>query len=367
MRLVATSTVQSGTILAKAIYGDRGQILLNEGFELNERILELLENKDITYIYIKDERTDDILIQDPISQELKHKAVLTIESTFRDVQADFSSGGAFVIEKAAQKLKEVVRILHEEISSNKDLISLLSDVFVYDNYIFTHSFNVTMYSLAIGSELGLSPKDLETLGLGAILHDVGKLTVPTEVLFKPGKLAQEEYERIKEHADAGFQILRNIQTISLLVAHCAFQHHERLNGTGYPRGIKGDEILPFAKIIAVADVFDAVTSNRVYRKALLPHNGLEILYAGIGTLYDEKIVHAFKNTIAIYPIGISVELSDGRKGVVSSQNMSVSDRPVIRILEENGMRVTPYELDLIKELAVVIVGCNTTFEQIDKF
>lgn len=363
MRYVATNTVKSGTILARAIYNDKGQILLSEGVALKEGLIRRLLDIGIPYIYVKDEKTEDIYYKEVVPRELKTKAIKTIEDTFHQLHLDGTIPSAITIEKAAPNFTALVRDLHKQIKNNNDLLSLLSDVFTYDNYIFTHSFNVTLYSLAIGMELGLSQKDLETLGLGAVLHDVGKMKIPTEVLFKPGKLSEEEFEQIKKHPQDGFDILRNVQTISLIVAHCAYQHHERLNGSGYPRRIKGEEIHFFAKILAVADVFDAVTSDRVYRGAMLPHNGLEILFAGAGTLFDKEIVKAFRRAVAIYPVGLTVELSDGRKGVVAKQNSHVSDRPIIRILEEDGQEVNPYDLDLMIELSIVITGCDTTFHK----
>lgn len=365
MRYVATNTVKPGTILARAIYNDKGQILLSEGVSLKEGLLKRLLDIGIPFIYIKDANTEDICYKEVVPRELKTQAIKSIEGTFQQVQLDATISSAIVIEKASQSFTALIRDLHSQIKNNNDLISLLSDVYTYDNYIFTHSFNVTLYSLAIGMELGLNQKELETLGLGAVFHDVGKMKIPTEVLFKPGKLSEEEFQQIKQHPQDGFDILRHVQTIPLIVAHCAFQHHERLNGSGYPRKIKGSDIHYFAKIIAVADVFDAVTSDRVYRGAMLPHNGLEILFAGAGTLFDKEIVQAFRQAVAIYPVGLTVELSDGRKGVVSKQNKHMSDRPVIRILEENGEAVTPYELDLLEKLSVVITGCDTTFRHKD--
>ncbi len=118
--------------------------------------------------------------------------------------------------------------------------------------------------------MGYSYEDLRLIGIGAMLHDVGKLLIPTEILLKPERLTNEEYEEMKQHARYGFDLLRNLHSVSLLVAHCAFQHHERIDGSGYPRGLVDFEIHPFAKIIGVADVFDAVTSNRVYREKILP-------------------------------------------------------------------------------------------------
>ncbi|MDQ0155297.1 HD-GYP domain-containing protein [Robertmurraya andreesenii] len=365
MRYVATDTVKPGTILARTIYNDKGQVLLSEGVALKEELLMRLLEIGIPYIYVKDGKTDDICYKEVVPRALKTKAIKSIEGTFQQIDLDSTIPSAIVIEKATKKFTALVRELHSQIKNNEDLLSLLSDVYTYDNYIFTHSFNVTLYSLAIGMELGLSEKELETLGLGAVLHDVGKMKIPTEILFKPGKLTEEEFGEIKKHPQDGFDILRNVQTLSLIVAHCAYQHHERLNGSGYPRKLKGNEIHYFAKIIAVADVFDAVTSDRIYRGAMLPHNGLEILFAGAGPLFEREIVQAFRRAVAIYPVGLTVELSDGRKGVVSAQNSHMSDRPIIRVLEENGEEVTPYELDLLQEISVVITGCDTTFHQKD--
>ena len=165
--------------------------------------------------------------------------------------------------------------------------------------------------------------------------------------MKPDKLTEEEFAEIKKHTESGFMILKEVKTIPLVVAHCAYPHHERLDGTGYPRGLKDDEIQYFAKIIAVADVFDAITSNRVYRNAMLPHEVLEILYAGCGRLFDLKIVEAFRSAVAIYPVGVTGELSNRTLGTVKKQNMGLGDRPIIEIMEEDGKSLDePYQIDL---------------------
>ena len=161
-------------------------------------------------------------------------------------------------------------------------MSILSDVCVHDTYIFTHSLNVALYSLAVGMELKLPRNQLEDIGLGALMHDIGKVSMPKEILLKPGKLTDEEFTIIKIHStEEGFDLLRNTHTVPLLVAHCAFQHHESLDGSGYPRGIKEKDIHHYAKIIAVADVFDAVTSAMgITGSAMLPHEGLGIILCG---------------------------------------------------------------------------------------
>lgn len=356
--LLTTESLCPGFILGKTIYNERGTILVSEGAILTQAIINRLVNLNIRYVYIKDERTKDIDPISSISDELRIEAVQTIETTFDQIHINDKLKNSIIVEKAAVKFTQLIRNIMDNLRGNDELLSLLADVYVYDNYIFSHSLNVTLYSLAIGVELNLDEKQLEMLGMGAILHDVGKMLIPSEILGKPGKLTEEEYEMIKKHPEYGFQLLKKIHTLSLHVAHCAYQHHERLDGSGYPRGLIGDEIHDLGKIISVADVFDAVTSNRVYRSAMLPHEGLEILYAGAGAKFEIPIVEAFRRAVAIYPNGLSVVLSDGRKGVVASQNIGIGDRPIIRILEEVGQPLKEtYDVDLKEIPQLMIVKC----------
>ncbi|WP_281976023.1 HD-GYP domain-containing protein [Halobacillus litoralis] len=354
MRVIATKSLEPGTILGKTIFNENGQVLLSRGVAFTSRVIERLDKYDITYVYIEDGHTEDIETQYPISEKVRMKAIKSIKDSFSSVN---EQSNHFVFEKSGREMRGIVRSLMNELRDHNEVISLLSDVFTYDDYIFTHSLNVTMYALALGKELQLPAQKMEELGLGAILHDIGKITVPKEVLLKPEKLNEEEFEIIKNHSEAGFEILRNAPNIPLVAAHCAYQHHERLNGSGYPRGIEENEIHLFGKILAVADVFDAVTSNRVYRDAMLPHEGLEVLYSGVGTLFDRKMVEAFRRCIAVYPSGLTVGLDDGRKGVVVRQHPHLCDRPIIRVWENAE---PAYDMDLSKELNIVITNCDTT-------
>ncbi|MCA0971752.1 HD-GYP domain-containing protein [Halobacillus litoralis] len=360
MRLALTHSLEAGDRLGKTIYNENGKILLRQGVTLTDRMIGRLSEFHITYVYIEDPDTDDIESHYPITEELRTSAVQSIKKSFATAQDSDTMKKGFVFDKSANEMTSIVRSIMDELRNHKEAISLLSDVFTYDDYIFTHSLNVTMYALALGKQLQLPYSKLEQLGIGAILHDVGKMMVPRDVLLKPGRLSNSEFELIKTHAEAGFELLRSSSQIPLVAAHCAFQHHERMDGSGYPRGLAGDEIHYFGKILAVADVFDAVTSNRVYRAAMLPHEGLEILYSGAGTLFDQEMVEAFRKCIAIYPNGLSVELNDGRKGIVVSQNPALCDRPIIRIFEEDGYEIEQkYDIDLSEQLSVVVKNCDT--------
>lgn len=364
MRLVATKTISEGTELAKAIHSDTGRVLIQKDMKLTSKMIQRLQQLGITYVYIKDAITEDIVIKPPISDELRIEAIQMVKNSFSDLQNNGYTKNSYIFSRIGEKMTQMVTHILDEIKNQEEVLSILSDVLISDDYIFNHSINVTIYSLALATELGLPQKQLEQIGLGSMLHDVGKVFIPETILQKEGKLTDYEFEIIKTHTEEGFNFLRKSANIPLLVAHCAYQHHERLDGSGYPRGITDKEIHPYGKLLAVADVFDAVTSNRIYRDAMLPHEGLEILYSGSDRLFDKEMVEAFRRTIAVYPNGLGVKLSDGRSGIVVSQNKHVLERPIIRILREAFEEVAPYDIDLSKQLNVMIVSCELAFEKI---
>ncbi|MFD2629009.1 HD-GYP domain-containing protein [Oceanobacillus kapialis] len=355
MRIASTKKVDAGTILAQTIYNENGIILIKEGKRLTEKLLQRLLNNGITYIYIEDGKTDDINLDQVIPDKLRVEATNTIKETFLELKELGLGQRSYVLEKRSEELSNVVEQILSEIQLSENALSLLADIFVSDNYVFQHSLNVTIYSLAIGVEMKFTKKQLTEIGVGALLHDIGKMFIEPDILQKPAKLSDEEFEIIKGHTQIGYDYLRKHHYIPAVVSHCAYQHHERLDGSGYPRGIQGEDIHPYAKVIGIADVFDAVTSSRVYREAMLPHEGLEILYAGAVDLFDKEMIEAFKRSVVAYPNGLTLKLSDGRVGVVLRQNSNSCDRPVIRILEENDEKITePYEVDLEQTVNVTV-------------
>ncbi|RJR12316.1 HD-GYP domain-containing protein [Candidatus Parcubacteria bacterium] len=359
MRLLPTKSMKPGMKLAKTIYNEQGRALLSAGIPVTARMITRLQQLNVTYVYIEDARTKDLEAPTMISDQTRKKAITTITDTFKLLESEKKLSKWFVMDQSSKDLKSLIHTLLADMKNNQEVATLLTDVYIHDNYVFTHSLNVTLYALSIGIKLGLPQKELEILGLGGILHDIGKMQIPSEILFKPGKLTSDEFTEMKKHTTYGYDILRNMHTIPLLVAHCAFQHHERLNGSGYPRGVKNEDIHLFGKILAVADVFDAVTSHRIYRSAMLPHEGLEILYAGSESLYEPAIIEAFRKSVAIYPFGLAVTLNDGRKGLVVGQNKDITERPIIRIIEAEGTELdSPYDINLKDHLDVSIVDCD---------
>ncbi|ENH96831.1 hypothetical protein J416_09039 [Gracilibacillus halophilus YIM-C55.5] len=358
MRLIATKYLQEGMELAKPIKNDYGRILVQRHVKLSTFIIKRLLDYGITYVYIRDQETDDIVIESPVSEDLKLDAMNHIRESFRLFDDKDLEQNPYLLSKTIDSLQGVAKQMATEISHHDEVIQYVSDLLISDHYVYQHSVNVSLYTIALAQAFQFPTHQIEEIGLGALLHDIGKVFLPQNILNKSGKLTDDEFEIIKKHTEYGFEFLRKSHELPLLIAHCAFQHHERIDGSGYPRGITGNEMHPYAKIMSVADVFDAVTTNRVYRDAMLPHEGLEILYAGADKQFESHIVDAFRRTIALYPNGLTVTLSDNRIGIVARQNHQVNDRPVIRITHHGEEKVSTYDLDLSKELDIMIVGMN---------
>lgn len=355
MRLISVDVLKEGMTVGRTIWNEAGHPLLQKGVTVTSGIIRRLRQLNIHYLYIEDCLSSGIEIEETVSPAVRKKAVAKITDSFRSLKNMSHKQAAYVLDQQSKELGSLVEDLLSTILSSKEIVTVLSDAYIYDEYLYQHSFQVTVYSLAIAKELGYSHEDLRLIGIGAMLHDVGKLLISKDILLKPGRLTAEEFEEMKKHTQYGFDMLRNLHSISLLVAHCAFQHHERIDGSGYPRGLVDFEIHPFAKIIGVADVFDAVTSNRVYREKMFPSQGMAIIEAGSGTIYSEKIVEALRRSVVHYPNGTTLLLSDGRRGIVSRQNLKKPEQPYLRIFEESGVFVSAtYEICLADEPNLMI-------------
>ncbi|MCL6602721.1 MAG: HD-GYP domain-containing protein [Paenibacillus sp.] len=343
--------------LGKKIYNDEGLILLADGAELTTPIINRLSKMDIGYIYIEDAFTDDIIISGMLQDETRNQALKVIRNQFQDMTgASTITKGFYHLDKKFSKLMDYIL---DDMSSQVDPMIMLLDMHTADNYLYVHSLNVCLYTLVLGIAHGYSKNDLKVIGLGSLLHDIGKTQIPTKIVQKPGMLSDEEFRHMQAHTEIGYRILKEEPNIPLLAAHCALQHHERIDGSGYPRGLTGPQIHEYAKWLGVADSYDAMTSNRIYKKAMLPHQAVEALYVGSGTLYEQKQLELFRDRVAIYPLGLTVTLSTGESGVVVKIDPSTPHRPVVRVLTgPEGETITPFERDLSKALSVVIYSVS---------
>lgn len=340
--------------LGKKIYNEEGIVLLSENAELTEAIIRRLRSHGLNYVYVADPRTDDIVPVDMIEESTRRRALMEIRTNFRKMTEPAVKG--LVYPYLGKTFSGLVEEIMDDLSSREDAMIMMMNINSMDQYLYRHSLNVCIYTILLGQVHGYSKSELKLLGLGALLHDIGKTKLPLKLLTKPDKLTDEEYEQIKLHPEIGFKMLKDEPGIPLISAHCAYQHHERLNGSGYPRGIKGEEISEFARWIAITDSYDAMTTHRVYRSAMLPHQALEVLYTGCDLLYEKSKLEVFRDRVAIYPLGMMVKLSTGEKGIIAKIHGIFPQRPVVRVLTDpyGEDLKTPYDLDLSEQLSIVI-------------
>jgi HD-GYP domain-containing protein (c-di-GMP phosphodiesterase class II) len=332
MRLMSTDNVKVNMQLARNIYSADGNILLAEGLALTNNYINRLRTLGIMSLYITDRFIGKVEVDDLVRIQTKNEANKVIKESMSNIR-----DGRNV---SSEKAKKVISEILDEILSNRSISFNLVDIRAMNDYLFGHSLGVGILSLMIGVAAGYNFSHLRDLGLGAILHDIGKVMIPDSILNKAGALTPEEFAQIQKHAQFGYDILKKCNDISSVSAHIAWQHHEKVNGSGYPRGIKGKEIHEFARIAAIADVYDALSTDRIYRKRWLPHEALEFIRDKNQEEFDPEFVELFIENIAPFPIGSMVQLSNNEKGVVIKIPKELSARPIVRVLFDfNGIQL----------------------------
>lgn len=325
MYRISIDALRPGMTIAKAVYTSDGHILINKGVMVKERYINHLRRLGISSVYVEDNLAVDLVAEDVIDEATRMEAVKTVREFFESTRQ--STAGRCLI--ANEKLEKTVNHIIEDLLSQRELVVNLQDIRAVDDYTFGHSVNVCVLALITGIGLGFSRTQLVHLGMGALMHDIGKVKIPPSIMNKPGKLTEEEFAVMKQHTTIGYEMLRN--QVSLLTAHIALEHHERFDGTGYPNQLSGNDIHLFSRICSVADLFDALTADRVYRKAYPPHEAYEYLAASGGSQFDFHVVSAFLRHVAAYPTGTWVELNTGEVGVVVATKPGFSTRPLVRL------------------------------------
>lgn len=351
MRLVALDSIKEGSKLGKNIYSADGRVLLGEGVSLKKDFIQRLQKMGINSVYIMDDKFTELEVQlqldDIISDTTRRESIqVTKDSLERLIK-----GKPIEIPKVLNSVNNIL----DDLLSQDTLLVNLSDIRTFDDYTFAHSVNVAVLSLLMGIALGYDQLKLRNLGLGAILHDIGKTKLALEILNKPDKLTDEEFALVQKHSEDGFEMIRNSQELSILIAHIAYQHHEKYDGTGYPRGLKGTEINKLARIVAIADVYDALTADRPYRKRHLPHEACEYLMGACNSHFDHNLVSVFLKHVAPYPVGTVLELTTGEKAVVVRQHPDFLLRPVVMVYEKDGKELNRcFEYDLLTNPTIMV-------------
>ncbi len=260
--------------------------------------------------------------------------------------------GRDIIERRTFNVKTIratVSTILRDLVEEKDLWTRLATIKSFDDYTFNHSVNVSLVSMLIGSQLGVSAEDLEVLGAAAMLHDIGKLTIPAEILNKRHALTEEEWFKIREHPIRGAQLILEGGLADDIAITVAYEHHAGYNGQGYPSLLPGKKQHMFSRIVAIADVYDALSSPRTYRPQMSPDEAVRHIVDGRNACLDPLLTKVFFNMTGLYPVGTIVKLNTGETGIVHGTNESAPMRPVIRLLRDaSGAQTPPQLVDLLQ-------------------
>ncbi|SJZ31430.1 HD-GYP domain-containing protein [Selenihalanaerobacter shriftii] len=295
---------------------------------------------------LKDEKTE--IISEQIEKEIK---IITKEYV-QNVSISKQVSDMIKFEAILGIIEEIV----EGIIDNEDILHNLESIMNFKDDKFFHLINVTVLSLMLGSSLKYNKEWLRILGIGAFLHDIGETKVPAKILNKPSKLSPAEFAEEQKHTLYGYEFLEQQENINELSALIAYQHHERCDGSGYPQGLLKRDIHEFSRIVAIADVFDAMRNDRVYRSAFKIKEVIEYLYTMITwNKLDNQLIEKFLECLVPYSIGTKVKLNDNYEGVVTQIKENFNMRPVVKVLKKDGKELDEsFEIDLEKKLNFVI-------------
>ncbi|HWR05492.1 HD-GYP domain-containing protein [Sporomusa sp.] len=323
------SAVESGMEIGRMVLTNDDRVILSEGTILSESMIAGLKFWDISTVFIKELVSSELEIDFSIPETVLQKkfyadydhTVILLKDSFLKLR--------FYKEVPLTTMRELVNNAIEPLINTTGVINHMHMVRRQDDYTFHHSVNVAVICGVLGKWLGYTGQELQDLMLAGLLHDVGKTQIPLEILNKPGKLTLEEMEIMRLHTIRGYQLVRDTPNAPKGVIYGVLQHHERFDGSGYPFTVSGDNIHKYAKIIAIADIYDAMTSDRVYHRKISPFAVVEIIVGEMFNKLDPAICTVFLNNVRDYFVGNIVELSDGRHAEVIYLGQFMASRPIV--------------------------------------
>lgn len=355
MRIVYSKSLQPGMKLAKPVYAQDGKRLLHGGVLLTSSYIKNLQRKNIPAVYIDDEISDGIEIQDAIDLEVKVQAVETIRKVFDNMNPK-KNKNRNVSDRSYKDVKNSIYGIMNNLKENSGNLFNMVEIMSTDLATYNHCVNVAVLAIMTARTLGLNEKQIVDIGIGALMHDIGYSNVPSDIINKPGQLSDEEFEVIKRHTVYGYEMVKEDMDVSAIVKTIILMHHERLDGSGYPLSIKGDKVNKYVRIVSICDMFEALTSDRAYRERMPVYKALELLSSKTISELDLEIYKHFIKNIAIYPQGTGVLLNTGEKGIVVENSSNNPTRPKIRIIfnSEGNFHAGFKVIDLMEQLTIFV-------------
>ncbi|WP_326498575.1 HD-GYP domain-containing protein [Catenovulum adriaticum] len=293
----------------------------------------------------------------PVNQELKraNKLYKQAKSLQSKILRDISVGHEIELEPAQELTSQLI----DSIFRNQDALSCISRIRDKDAYLMEHSLNVSILISMFAKHLKMPRAIIETLALGAFLHDIGKILVPDEILHKPGKLTEAEFEIMKSHVTKGVTALKAVEGISAEVINIVIQHHEKLDGKGYPHGLAGEQIDQAGRMISIVDIYDAMTAERVYKKGMSPSAALKIMLGMTPNSLDSSLLQQFIKCVGIHPVGSLVKLTSGKLAIVTESNPDNPLCPIVKVFYH-----TKYQRHSeIKDIDLAKPNCGENIEK----
>lgn len=320
MNVLRTEKLQVGMRLGENIYRD-DQLVISEGVALTARHIKMICQIGVKSVKIL---KDELKIEQSLAYKEQYKASV---ECFKQICFQATIGQMVVYDEVKACLDPLI----EELEKNPEMALKLWQIHTADFYTYEHSIKVCMLSVLLAKWMGKSIAYQEDIAKAGLLHDIGKCNIPNEILNKPDTLTEEEFSVMKTHATLGYVLLSHTKTLNREVLKGILHHHERYDGTGYPSKLSGDEIPEYARIVAVVDVFDAMTSNRIYREKMNPFKVLEIMKFSSQGALDTKISELFISRIIQSYLGAKVILNNGILGTIYDISKDKPDRPVIQV------------------------------------
>lgn len=351
LKKIYLSQIKDGEPIPKDFYNGHGAVLIKHGTEMTALLRRKLLMNNIDCFY-----TDAAIFKPDIEKvpDISKKLLMEIEviqGVYQHSFKEFSQQMENLKKNHTfdkKVLNEIANELVNCISEHKQVYIGIQGIRRKDFYTYVHSIDVAIFAIIMGETLNFDKTYLRIIALSALLHDIGKVKIDDKILSKPSKLNDIEMAIMKKHTTYGYEIIKDELGYSEEMAKIAWEHHERLDGYGYPKGLRGNGIHLFSRIIAICDIYDAITSDRVYRKGVLPHRGVEYLMSIVDSHIDRELARKFILNIAVYPIGSKVSLNNGEKGTVVDFYKGFPLRPIVKINGKNIKR------DLLKELTLFI-------------
>lgn len=360
MEVIRIQIIQAreGMILAEDIYTESNELIVTCNTVLNGAVIQRIKKYGIFHILVYKKEDEEKTIEEEIEEKdsYLHRERIRKSKDFTVFKQDFENTinglkktfGRIVESDGLEDTEEILDRIGSMVKHGQGtlhVMDMLNCMREYDDVTYAHCISVALLCRLVGEWLKYPEKDLEALTLAGLLHDIGKLQIPSEIISKPGKLTDEEYRIVQTHPKLGYNILKN-KDLDQRVKLAALLHHERCDGTGYPFRLSADKIDYWSKIVSIADVYDAMTADRSYRKGMCPFEVLEIWEKEGYQKYDTALIMLFMEKTAYSYINSTVRLSDGRIGEIVTIPITAVSKPLIRVGEEF--------VDLMKEKEIKI-------------